>query len=302
MPLHSLLSVSDAGRPDYQVVGDFRNMMYFCPDIRFNTKDPKNKGAFIDKSPDELSKELRKHLKGLSDLAYTWLEEKLIADYWLVLTPLVCDRIQANIPEFKQPKKDNNYIVTAFYTDDIDLVDLIFRKTPGGFGTVEQHPDPNRRPGTEAELSVYLACEINEDSDCFEELKKIDKDSSEYKKEFQIALLELELDLGTAATNYIKEEVRTFLQYGTDRFGLRFVEQYFNHKASKKTNGYPMGEGYIRNRMSKVNLDKNEKYVAFQDLFGSRGYQFAEYALSKEDLKTKLVEFENQPWAKLEET
>jgi hypothetical protein len=291
MPLHSLISTTDGGRPNYSVVGDFNRMIYFCPDIRFNYKDKAIKDKFIEKSEVELSQELRAHLKGLSDLAFTWLEKKIISDYWLVITPDACDSIQ----------KNNNYIVTPFYTDDIDMVDHIFQKIPGVFGSVELHPDPRRRRGTEACLSVYMACEINEDSDYFEDLKIYEKGSDEYNKKFPPALLSAQLDLGCAASEYIKQQVRAFFQYGTDRFGIRFVEQYFNHKATKKTNGFLLGDGYVRNRMAKVNLDKNEKHAAFHDLFASAGYQFADYALSKEDLKEKLTFFEENSWVKFEE-
>jgi hypothetical protein len=301
MPLHSLISSTDTGRPNYAVVGDFDKMMYFCPDIRFNSIEKGSKDKFIEKTDDELSAELRTHLKGLSAMAYTWLDNKLITDYWLVITPLVCDDIQAKMPEFIQPLKNNNYIVTPFYTSDIDLVDVILKKIPSGFGTVEQRSDPRRRRGSNAEISVYLACEINEDSDFFEELKSLDKNSDEYKKEFGKNLLRLELDMGEAAADYIEDKVRTFIQYGSDTYGIRFVEQYFSNKVSKKTNGYSLGEGYVRNRFAKVNLDKNEKYAVFHDLFGSTGFQFADYALSKEDLRKKLAEFEDKPWIKIDE-
>lgn len=299
MPLHTLTAAADGGRPTYEIKGDFEKLMFFCPDIRSNQKDKSNKDEFIDKSPEELSTELRKYLKSLSDLGFTWLENKLISDYWLVITPLACDNIQRFMPEFKQPLKKNNYIVTAFYNDDVDLVDMIFQKVPGVFGTMEQHSDPKRRLATEAQLSVYMACEINDESEYFEEIANLDKGSDDYKSKFGLSLLSAELDLGCAASEYIKDPIRTFLQYGTDQFGVRFVEQYFNHKASKKVNGYSFGDGYIKNRMAKVNLDKNEKYAAFHDLFGSTGTQFAEYALSKEDLRQKLIEFEDNPWIKL---
>jgi hypothetical protein len=301
MPLHSLVRTTEGGRPDYSVVGDFNKMMYFCPDIRFNYKDKTIKDKYVEKTQEELSQELRLHLKGLSDLAFTWLDKKIISDYWLVITPEACDYIQQHFPEFNQPQKNNNYIVTPFYTDDIDLVDSLFKKIPGVFGSVELHSDPRRRRGTEACISVYMACEINEDSEYFEDLNIYEKGSEEYNRNFAPALLSTQLDLGGTASEYIKQQVRTFLQYGTDRFGTRFVEQYFNHKATKKTNGFLLGEGYVRNRMAKVNLDKNEKYAAFHDLFASAGYQFADYALSKEDLREKLTAFEANSWVKFED-
>ena len=299
MPLHSLTKTSSSTRPEYKVKGDFQNLMFFCPDIRKDFKDKSSK-EIIEKSPEELSEELKDNLKGLSALAFTWMENKLISDYWLVLTPKICDLIQDYFPEFTQPQKNNNYIVTPFYTDDINFVDILCRKIPGVFGTVDSHPDPRRRRGTDAILSMYLVCEINEESEYFDELKEFDKNSDEYKRKLGPALLTAELDLGCAATDHLKREIRTFMQYGTDSFGVRFVEQYFHGKVSKKSNGYALGEGYIRNRIAKVNLDKNEKYAAFHDLFSSTGFEFAEYALSKEDLKTKLAEFEENPWAQLQ--
>jgi hypothetical protein len=302
MPLHSLIPSTDGGgRPKYTVMGDFNKMMYFCPDIRFNSKDKGSKDKFIEKTEEQLSTELRNHLNGLSAMAFSWHDKKLISDYWLVVTPLVCDGIQSNMPEFIQPEPRNNYIVTPFYTSDVDLVDLIFKKVPGGFGTAEQRSDPRRRRGTDAEIGVYLACEINEEGDFFEDLKSIDKNSKEYKEKFGPALLRAELELGEAAADCIKDKVRAFIQYGTDSYGIRFVEQYFGYKVSKKTNSYSLGEGYVRNRFAKVNLDKNEKHAVFHDLFGSAGYQFADYALSKEDLKEKLAAFEEKPWIELDE-
>lgn len=297
MPLHSLIKSTSSGRPDYKVIGDFEKLMFFCPDIRGDYKDKASK-ELKEKTQEELSVELRKNLKGLSELAFTWLENKLISDYWLVITPELCDQIQANFPTCQQPNKNGNYIVTPFYTDDIDLVDALCQKIPSAFGTVNTHPDPRRRRGTDANLSIYLACEVNEESEYFDELKNLEKSSEEYKRKFGPALLAAELDLGSAVADHLSGEIRTFLQYGEDDYGPKFVEQYFNSKASKKINGYALGEGYVRNRFAKVNLDKNGKYAAFHDLFASTGYQFADYALSKEDLKKKLTEFEDNPWVK----
>jgi hypothetical protein len=283
--------------PGYKVAGDFQGMMYFCPDIRFNFLDKKNKGQFLNKSDDELLNELSAHLSGLSTLAYSWLEDKLIKDYWLVITPLLCDQIKNFDKNAKLPTKDNNYIVTPFYTDNIEFVKNLYKTIPHSYGSLEEHPDPRRRKGTYAEIGFYLACEVNpEDYDEANELNLLPVDTKEYRDKLNLILLRLELELGEQATKHIKYQVRVFMQYGSDKLGIRFVEQYFNHKVPKKTNGYSLGEGYIRNRMGKVNLNKNEKYVVFPDLFASSGYQFSEYALSKGDLRNLSTAFESDPW------
>ena len=297
MSLHSLTSGVEGGSPTFKVTGDFQSMMYFCPDIRFNFVDKKNKSQFINKSEQELADELSAHLKGLSTLAYSWLEDKFIKDYWLIITPLLCDRIREFDKDVKPPFKANNYIVTPFYTDDADLVMKLHKSIPYSFGTSEEHPNPNRRKGTYAEISFYLACEVNpEGREEANELSSLSFGSKEYRDKLNLILLTLELELGEQATHHIKQQVRTFMQYGSDKFGIRFVEQYFNHKASKKINGYSLGEGYVRNRIAKVNLDKNGKYVVFPDLFASSGYQFSEYAKSKEDLRSESAAFEKHPW------
>ncbi len=297
MSLHRLYPSADGVLPVYKVAGDFQGMMYFCPDIRFNFSDKKNKGQFLNKSDDELSNELSAHLSGLSTLAYSWLEDKFIKDYWLVITPLLCDRIKNFDKNARLPSKDNNYIVTPFYTDDIEFVKNLYKTIPHSYGSSEAHPDPKRRKGTYAEIGFYLACEVNPEG-CEEAiaLTSLSVDTKEYRDKLNLILLRLELELGEQATHHIKQQVRVFMQYGSDKLGVRFVEQYFNYKASKKTNGYSLGDGYVRNRMAKVNLDKNEKYAAFPDLFASSGYQFSDYALSKEDLRSLSAAFESDPW------
>jgi hypothetical protein len=294
MPLHTLVTVAETGSPTYKVTGDFDRMIYFCPDIRYDEKN-KDDGSYIDKTEQQLATELKSHLSALSGLAYTWLEKKFISDYWLVITPQVCDSLR----EVSKPQKRDNYIVTPFYTDDIDLVEKIFQSNKyAAYGTSEKNPDSRRRRGSDAELSVYVACEINDQIDDLKNIEQQTLDSNDRKKKLGAALLGISLDLGSVAAEQIGLPTRTFIQYGTDVFGTRFVEQYFNIR-SKKTKGYPLGEGYIKNLMAQTNLSKNAKYSAFPDLFGSSGYQFSSYGLSKEELREKLLAFEENPWVTL---
>lgn len=297
MPLHSLIPNEDGLRPDYKMLGDFQAIMYFCPDIRKDYKDKSFGNACVEKTEQELISELDNCISRLSTLSYTWLNNNKIIDYWLVITPLLCDRIQEFDKNIVLPRRRNNYIVTPFYLHEIDFIKALYKAIPNAYGTVDEHPDIRRRRGTEAEIGFYVACQVNPESHIdFSEIEFLERDSDEFRKKLDIIILKIELELGTEATYSLNDQIRTFMQYGNDRFGLRFVEQYFNLKASKKVNGYPLGEGYIRNRMAKVNLSKNEKYAVFHDLFASRGYQFADYALSKEDLKSELASFERQPW------
>jgi hypothetical protein len=90
--------------------------------------------------------------------------------------------------------------------------------------------------------------------------------------------------------------IRSFIQYQKNKYGIQFVEQYFDSKVSKKTSNFPLGEGYIKNMLNDVNKDKNYKYVAFEDLFASTGVDFCNYALSKEDLREISKTFEENSW------
>jgi len=292
MSLKKVIKDENGGRAKYVSHGDFEKLIFFCPDIRYDYLKKGTKDEFISKTPEELENELKNFLISLSIASYNWSEKNIIKDYWLVVTPEICDRL----PKYDAPLKNKNYIVTPFYTDDIQLVTNIYKESNSGFGTQELNPDRRRRKGSNAVIGFYLVCELNEESSFFEEAHALDKESPEYHKKIDQLMLALSLKLGSDLTNFMTQPIRSFIKYGENAEGIQFVEQYFDSKASKKIKGYSLGEGYLRNLIAKVNLDKNTKYIAFEDLFASTGSDFCMYALPKEELKELSKIFEDNSW------
>jgi hypothetical protein len=292
MALHKLVSDGAGGRPTYVGHGDFEKLIFFCPDIRYDYLKKGTKDEYVSKTPDELETELKHSLISLSIASFNWAKRKIIKDYWLVVTPTICDHLS----EHKAPLQNNNYVVTPFYTDDIELVKNMYKESDRGYGTVELNRDRRRRRGSNAEIGFYLVCEIDEESDFFKDAHSIDKSTPEYLKKINQLLLTMSLNLGSDLTDFMGTPMRSFIQYGKNKEGIQFVEQYFDSKVSKKTKGWSLGEGYLRNLLAQVNLDKNYKYVAFEDLFASAGNDFCEYALPKEELKELSTSFEDSSW------
>jgi len=296
LALHKLASSADGGRPDYVAHGDFTNMIYFCPDIRYDYLKKGTKDEYIERTDEELDQLLKEYLISLSVAANTWLDMKVISDYWLVVTPEICDKLNKDVTP---PLKQENFIVTPYYSDDIELVRQLIRGADYshiGYGTSILREDKRKRRASDAVIGFYLACEINLDSKYFEVLKTLDTESKEYQKAYQDNLLAHCLRMGTCVTKYMDMPMRSFIQYQKNKYGIQFVEQYFDSRVSKKTSNFPLGEGYIRNMLNDVNKDKNYKYVAFEDLFESTGVDFCNYALSKEDLRKFSKTFEENSW------
>jgi hypothetical protein len=294
MALHKLVTNEDGGRPSYVEDGDFTKMIYFCPDIRYNYLKKGTKDQYVEKTNEELERELKHYLISLSIASFNWVERKVISDYWLVVTPQVCD----HLTQYNAPSKDNNYIVTPFYTDDIELVRLLYTENDFGYGygSVEVSPDKRKRKGSNAVIGFYLACEINDESENFKDAQAFEKGTPEYTKKVNELLLTMSLNLGSDLTDFMGMPIRAFIQYGKNKSGIQFVEQNFDSKASKKTKGWSLGEGYLRNLLGKVNEDKNYKYVAFEDLFESTGNDFCDYALSKDEMRSISKSFEDNSW------
>jgi len=295
MALHKLADDPDGGRPDYVAHGDFTNMMYFCPDIRYNYLNKGVKDEYIERTDEELDTLLKEYLISLSIVANNWVDMEVVKDYWLVITPVICD----NLTGTKSPLERDNFIVTPYYSDDIELVRRLYKDNDfyqNGFGTSILREDRRKRRGSEAVIGFYLACEVKLDSEYFEALKSLDENSVEYQKAYQDNFLVHCLDMGSSVTKFMDMPIRSFIQYRKNKYGLQFVEQYFDSKIAKKTSRWPLGEGYIRNMLNDVNKDKNYKYVAFEDLFASTGVDFCTYALSKEDLRDFSKSFEENSW------
>ena len=296
MALHKLVSSADGGRPDYVAHGDFTNMIYFCPDIRYDYLKKGTKDEYIERTDEELDQLLKEYLISLSIAANNWLDMEVISDYWLVVTPEICDKLKN---EVNAPLKQDNFIVTPYYSDDFELVRQLYKDTDyyhTRYGTSILREDKRKRRGSDAVIGFYLACEIKLDSKYFEVLKSLDADSAEYKKAYQDNFLAHCLDMGSSVTKFMDMPIRSFIQYQKNKYGIQFVEQYFDSKVSKKTSNFPLGEGFIRNMLNDVNKDKNYKYVAFEDLFESTGVDFCNYALSKEDLREISKAFEENSW------
>ena len=292
MALHKLVMNEELGRPQYVAHGDFEKLMFFCPDIRYDFLKKGTKDQFVSKSTEELETELKHNLISLSIASFAWEKRNLIKDYWLVVTPEICD----SLPKHNAPLEQNNFVVTPFYTDDIELVKNIFKESDKGYGTVQLNSDRQKRKASNATIGFYLACEINEESEVFKDAHSIDKDAPEYLKKINQIFLGLALTLGSDLTEFMGTPMRSFIPYGKNKEGIQFVEQYFDSNVSKKTKGWTLSEGYLKNLLAKVNLDKNHKYVAFNDLFASTGVDFCQYALPKEELRELSTSFEDNSW------
>lgn len=278
---------------DYVVEGSFDDLLYLCPDV---FRDKLNDGEIEEKSEDELAKEYRDQLYQIWKAVGPLLDDGYISDYWLVLTPSVCD---SGLLPFTQPQKQNNFIVTRFNYEEIELVEKVIVPSGTAGGTVWLSSDKRKRLASNSTLDVYVVVKVNPEHTDFQNWRDAGKDSKEYRK----AIFDLCLTVASDVASYFESPLRCFMPFGTrEKFGVKepvFVEQYFDENA-KKTKGWPLGEGYVRGVLRELDRTKLRKYVAFVDLFASTGVQFCEYGLSFEELQQFHQLFKASPWVPIE--
>jgi hypothetical protein len=224
------------------------------------------------------------------------LDDEYIKDYWMVLTPRVCDSGQ--LPH-KRPRKEGNYIVTPFNIEELDLIEQVIVPSGQAGGSIVVNEDKRKRLATNSNLDVYIAVLLNSEHPDYVRWKESDNQ----QKALNSALLALGLSVGDYVVGYMEGPLRTFLAYGDRQKQGRtepvFVEQYFEG-AAKKTKGYSLGEGYIRGVLRDIDRSKLGKYMAFVDMFESRGTDFCTYGLSHQELDEFKQEFREAPWVHIE--
>jgi hypothetical protein len=295
MPFHTLkpFKPGQGTHPGYHVVGNFQNMLYLAPDIRGDKLKVGSKNAYESKTDEEVTAEFRCQLEGLYELTGVLMDDAIIKDYWLVITPAVCD----HAPEpFKAPLKSNNFLVTPMNIEELDLIEKLIVPSGMACGEAQPRPDPRRRLANQAELGVYVAVEINDQHASFNESAGQKPGDEGYDR----ALLTLSLSVGDAASRYMEAPVRMFLQNGKTADGPRFVEQHMDATAKTKTHGFKLGEGYIRGLMRGLDASKIHKHIVFSDMFASSGVKFTDFGLSKEELESFKSEFKTKPWIPIE--
>lgn len=295
MPYATLKTFQDEHglkRHDYVVEGTFQPMVYFCPDIfRDRTVDEN----IVEKPDEELAKEYRDQLTRLYKAVGPLIDDEYIADYWMVLTPRVCD---ASALTYQRPEEQNNFIVTPFNIEEIDLVEKVIIPSKEAGGTVWLSEDRRKRLATNSRIDTYVAVQLNDEHPDFSEWKEAGRGT----KEYSTSLLRQSLTVCEFTLDFFETPLRTFLSYGTrEKYGNReaiVVEQYFD-KDAKKTKGYRLGEGYLRGIFKDQDKAKLSKYTAFQDFFGSRGNEFCDYGLSLEELVEQKQRFKANPWVEI---
>ena len=277
----------------YLIEGTFQNMLYLCVDC-FN--DHMVEGEIVSKTDEELVRDYREQTEDLFKAVGPLLDDEWINDYWLVATPRVCDY---SPKEYKKPLEKNNFIVTPFNYEDIELIEKIVIPSKVAGGSVRINTDKRKRLATNSCMDMYVAVELNDEHPNLSGLKDADKTSSQYSS----LILGQALSVAQYAAEYCHSHLRTFLCYGVrEKNGVKepvMVEQYFDRTA-KKTNNYCLGEGFVRGKIRKIQDEKLLKYMAFNDLFESRGNEFCYYGLSLEELRYQKNFFKENPWVKIE--
>jgi hypothetical protein len=296
MPYATLKKYEDEfgrSRHDYIVDGSFDELFYICPDI---FRDKLENGNIVEKNESEIAREYRDDLHQIFELVGPLLDDGIIKDYWMVITPNICD---SNLLKFDRPKKQNNFIVTRFNYEEIDLVEKLIIPSGNAGGTVRLSDNKRKRLATNSTLDVYVAVQINPEHPDFISWKEFGENSHQYRS----AIFNLSLYVGHDTATFFNHPVRTFMSYGVrtkfEKEEIIFVEQYFDKK-SKKTDGWLLGEGYVRGKLRKLDHSKLNKYVAFVDLFASTGVDFSSYGLSLEELIEYHKSFSDNPWVPIE--
>lgn len=293
MSLKSMLGEDGLKRLFYGVEGNFSDLLYLCPDV-FSDRVENNKVAL--KEQKDVANDYRDQLGGLFQAVGSLKERAYIKDYWLVVTPNVCD---SGLLAFDRPLKRNNFIVTSFNCEDIDLAVMIVMLSGMAAGTHKVSNVPSKRLATNSRLDVYVAVQLNSDCSIFPGCNGEVGNAGEYAN----PVFSLSLTVGQDAASYSDVPLRAFLQYGTNEvFGKSqpvYVEQYFDRNASE-TNGFNLGPGYIRGVLRELNRYHLQKYIAFNDLFASTGVEFCSYGLSLDELIEFESSFSKDPWAAME--
>lgn len=239
LSLKSMLGEDGLERLVYGVEGDFSELLYLCPDV-FSDVVENNK--VYPKEQKDIANDYRDQLGRLYRAVGSLKERAYIKDYWLVVTPNVCD---SGLLAFDRPLERNNFIVTPFNFEDIDLAVMVVMLSGMAAGTHEVSNIPSKRLATNSRLDVYVAVQLNSECSIFPSCNGEVRDAEEYVNR----LFSLSLTVGQDAASYSEVPLRVFLQYGTNEvFGKSqpvYVEQYFDRNASE-TNGFHLGPGYIR--------------------------------------------------------
>lgn len=279
-------------KSDYVVEGTFEAMLYLCLDVY---RDQNIDGQIVDKPREELTEEYRSQLSQLYQAVGPLLDGNYIKDYWLVITPRICD---SGALSYSRPERQDNFIVLPFNFEEIDLVENLIIPSDVAGATVWLSENKRKRLATNSILEVYVAVQLNDEHPDFYDWNDVGRGTSKHST----SLLKLSLAVCEFTLDYMTAPLRTFIQYGTrqksDSREPVFVEQYFDVN-SRPTKGYRLGEGYIRGVFKSQDSSKLSKYMAFRDLFESRGNDFCNFALSLEDLIEQKKRFREEPWVKI---
>ena len=286
--------------------GTFQGMAYFCIDI---FKDIKNKdGSFTEKSKEELEIELRIQLSNFWGIAGSLIDPSfdlidpptsgLIKDYWLVITPDVCDTPYV---EINRPKDKDNFVVTPFYDSDIETtVKFVLDSNCFGFASHAEKPiDKSKQKATESRVSIYVAVQLNDEHEEYvNKWREFGRDSAEYAN----VMSWMSVVVGDYITRKLNSKVRSFIQWGRRKeYGLYqpiFMELYFNCHLppSKKYKGYAIADGIIGRKLKGQKYQLYEKYEEWVDLFASPGVEFCRHGLSLEELNEQKDKYESDSW------
>jgi hypothetical protein len=279
MPFHTLKTINkrQEKHPGYNVIGTFEKMLYLAIDIRWDRLKENSKYIYENKTDNEILAEFKIQLEGLRNLNDHLIKNSMIENSWLVATPIICDHVKNY---GNADRKSNIYAVTALDKANLEEFEKLISQAGTACGEAQPRPDKRRRLASQAEIGVYVALELK----YRESNPLLHEDHSDMKNDIETAFLNLSLTIGETASLYINAPIRMFLQHGATPDGPRFVEQYMNSKISTRTNGFRMGEGYIRGLIRGLNRKKISKYVVFCDMFESTGAKFSLYGLSKEEL------------------
>lgn len=244
----------------YEEADGFSRLIFVTPDIR--------QSEYI--SDEELSERYHQFFDGVKKLGET--ARKTIADYALVITPLICD---SRFIEAKPEKKDN-YIVTDLDDQAKHLIDDVVIKSQMSLGDDER-----------ARFGFYFAIEVSEEFSRIKELEHADPASEEY----QVAVYNGGINVvGVLAEDYIDQPVRSFIPHPS----VGYFEQYWDRGVKKLIDGWPLGKGYL----TSPTASKQKKHIVAMNLFSSTGSEFAQYALSKDEMVALREQYMTSPWAK----
>lgn len=244
----------------YEKAPGFDRLLFITPDVRH--------GECANEA--ELKQKYQQFFDGVRQFCET--DRKWVSESALVITPLICD---SRFVE-GQPEKKENYIVS--YLDDVgkQLIEDVIVKSKKSLG------DEDR-----AQFGFYFMIEVSPEFPLIQKLGDADPNSEEYQGAVHDGHMNIAAVL---AEDLIDQKLRSFLAYPS----VGYVEQYWDRHVKDLTDGWPLAEGY----QNSSTPEKRKRYIVANDMFLSTGYQFAQYALSKDETVALRAEYFKSPWVK----